>query len=67
MAANILGVVGSYRRGKTMDTAVAAVLEGAASKGAETRQVHLLEQLAVVAKDIVIATASVNIVFTETA
>ncbi len=43
MGARVVGVVGSYRRGRTMDTAVATVLEGAAARGAETRQIHLLD------------------------
>ncbi len=43
MGTQIIGVVGSYRRGQTMDTAVDAVLEGAASEGVETHKVHLLD------------------------
>lgn len=44
MASEVVGIVGSYRKGKTVDSAVAAVLEGASEAGAETRLFHLVEQ-----------------------
>ena len=37
MAIKVVGIVGSYRKGKTIDTAVSALLEGAKDKGAETK------------------------------
>lgn len=40
----VVAIVGSYRRGGTIDSAVDAVLEGARSTGAETRKVFLLDQ-----------------------
>jgi multimeric flavodoxin WrbA len=39
-----LGIVGSYRKGGINDTAVEAILQGAASKGVETEKVFLAEQ-----------------------
>jgi multimeric flavodoxin WrbA len=37
----ILGIVGSYRRGRTIDLAVSAVLAAARDKGAETKMIYL--------------------------
>lgn len=33
MGVKVVGIVGSYRKGKTIDSAVTAVLEGAKAKG----------------------------------
>ena len=41
MAAKVVAIVGSYRQGGTIDTAVEAILEGAREKGAETEVVQL--------------------------
>ena len=41
---NILAVMGSYRKGRTIDSAVSAILEGAKAKGAETKKIHLLDE-----------------------
>jgi NAD(P)H-dependent FMN reductase len=39
----ILGIVGSYRKGGTIDQAVSTVLDAAATAGAATRKIYLLE------------------------
>ena len=44
MAIKVVGIVGSYRKGKTIDTAVSALLEGAKDKGAETKKIYLLDK-----------------------
>lgn len=44
MAKKVVAVVGSYRKGGTIDTAVDAVLEGARAHGAETRKIYLIDQ-----------------------
>ncbi|HNT97953.1 MAG TPA: flavodoxin family protein [Elusimicrobiales bacterium] len=44
MARKIVAVSGSYRRGGTIDRAVAEVLEGAREAGAETELVNLLDK-----------------------
>ncbi len=44
MPRRIVAIVGSYRRGGTIDTAVAAMLEAARELGAETHLIHLTEQ-----------------------
>lgn len=44
MRKRIVAIVGSYRRGATIDTAVNAVLEAAREGGAETHAIHLTEQ-----------------------
>jgi len=44
MSSKVVAVVGSYRRGGAIDTAVEAVLEGAREKGAETHTIYLTEQ-----------------------
>lgn len=44
MKGNILGIVGSYRRGGTIDQAVSAVLATAAEVGAMTEKIHLLDR-----------------------
>ncbi len=40
----VVGIVGSYRKGKTIDSAVSAVLEGAQAKGAETKKIYLIDE-----------------------
>ena len=44
MSKKIVAIVGSYRKGGTIDTAVEAVLAGAREKGATTHTVYLTEQ-----------------------
>jgi multimeric flavodoxin WrbA len=44
MAIKVVAIVGSYRKGKTIDSAVSAVLEGAKDKGAETKKIYLLDK-----------------------
>lgn len=39
-----MAIVGSYRKGGTIDTAVQAILEGAREKGAETQTIYLTEK-----------------------
>ena len=43
MGKKILGIVGSYRRKGTIDTLVSEVLSAAASEGAETEKIYLLD------------------------
>jgi len=44
MAKKVVAVVGSYRKGGTVDTAVDAVLAGARANGAETKKIYLVDQ-----------------------
>ena len=44
MGVKVVGIVGSYRKCKTIDSAVSAVLEGAKAKGAETKKIYLLDE-----------------------
>lgn len=44
MAIKVIGIVGSYRKGKTIDSAVSAVLEGAKAKEAETKKIYLIDK-----------------------
>jgi putative NADPH-quinone reductase len=44
MARKVVAIVGSYRKGGTVDTVVDAVLEGAREHGAETNKVYLIDQ-----------------------
>jgi multimeric flavodoxin WrbA len=44
MSSKVVAIVGSYRRGGTVDSAVNAVLLGAREKGAETHTIYLTEQ-----------------------
>jgi NAD(P)H-dependent FMN reductase len=44
MGTKVVAIVGSYRRGGTVDTAVQAILEGAREKGAETKTIYLTDQ-----------------------
>jgi multimeric flavodoxin WrbA len=44
MSKKVLAIVGSYRKGGTIDAAVEAVLEGAREKGAVTRTIYLVDQ-----------------------
>jgi NAD(P)H-dependent FMN reductase len=43
MGRKVVAIVGSYRRGGTVDTAVQAVLEGARENGAETQTIYLTD------------------------
>ncbi len=44
MSKKIIGIVGSYRKGKVIDTAVTEILKGAESRGAETAKIYLTEK-----------------------
>jgi multimeric flavodoxin WrbA len=44
MTQKILGIVGSYRKGGTIDQLTSAVLEVAAERGAETEKLYLLDK-----------------------
>jgi NAD(P)H-dependent FMN reductase len=44
MGRKVVAIVGSYRKGGTVDRAVQAILEGAREKGAETCTIYLTEQ-----------------------
>jgi NAD(P)H-dependent FMN reductase len=44
MSTKVVAIVGSYRKGGTVDTAVDAVLEGAREHGAETKKIYLIDQ-----------------------
>lgn len=44
MSKKIVAIVGSYRKGGTVDRVVEAVLDGAREKGAETQTIHLTDQ-----------------------
>ena len=44
MITKVVAIVGSYRKGGTIDSAVQAVLEGAREKGAETTTFYLTDQ-----------------------
>lgn len=43
MSVTVIAIVGSYRKGKTIDSAVSAVLEGAEDVGARTKKIFLLD------------------------
>lgn len=44
MSSKVVAIVGSYRKGGAIDTAVEAVLKGAREKGAQTHTIYLTEQ-----------------------
>ncbi len=44
MRKKIVGIVGSYRKGGIIDSAVSAVLNGAEAKGAETKKIYLVDK-----------------------
>ncbi len=44
MAKKTVAIVGSYRKGGTVDQLVDAVLEGAGEQGAETKKIYLIDQ-----------------------
>ena len=44
MAHKVVAIVGSYRKGGTIDSAVQAILAGAREKGAETHTLYLTDQ-----------------------
>jgi hypothetical protein len=44
MAKKVIAIVGSYRKGGTVDMAVDAVLDGAREHGAETNKIYLIDQ-----------------------
>jgi rRNA processing protein Krr1/Pno1 len=46
MAKQIVAIVGTYRKGRVIDTAVSEILRGAQSRGARTRTIYLLDEKA---------------------
>jgi multimeric flavodoxin WrbA len=44
MTVKVIGIVGSYRKGKTIDSAVSAILEGVKGKGGQTKKIYLLDE-----------------------
>lgn len=44
MGMKIIGIVGSYRKGGIIDSAVDAILMAAAEKGAETENIYLIDR-----------------------
>ncbi len=44
MGRKVVGIVGSYRKGHIIDSAVSAVLKGAEEAGAETKKIYLLDK-----------------------
>lgn len=44
MVKKVVAIVGSYRKGGAIDSAVDAVLDGAREKGAETSKIYLMEK-----------------------
>jgi putative NADPH-quinone reductase len=44
MAKKIVAIVGTYRKGKVIDTAVAEILRGAEAGGAETLKINLMDK-----------------------
>ncbi len=44
MSKIVIGIVGSYRKGRIIDTAISAVLDGAQAGGAETKKIYLLDK-----------------------
>jgi hypothetical protein len=44
MAAKIVAIVGTYRKGKVIDTAVSEVLRGAEARGATTEKIYLIDK-----------------------
>ncbi len=44
MSRKVVAIVGSYRKGGTIDSAVQAILEGAREKGADTKTIYLTEK-----------------------
>ena len=44
MAKKIVAIIGTYRKGRVIDTAVSEVLRGAEAQGAETQRIYLLDK-----------------------
>ena len=44
MSKKIVAIIGSYRKGRIIDSAVSALLEGAAEKGAGTQKIYLIDK-----------------------
>jgi multimeric flavodoxin WrbA len=44
MGKRVVGIVGSYRKGHIIDSAVSAVLEGAEEGGAQTKKIYLVDR-----------------------
>ena len=44
MTVKVVGIMGSYRKGQIIDSAVSAVLDGAEAQGAQTNKISLLDK-----------------------
>jgi hypothetical protein len=44
MAKRIVAIIGTYRKGRVIDTAVCEVLRGAEARGAQTQRIYLLDR-----------------------
>jgi FMN-dependent NADH-azoreductase len=44
MAKKIVAIIGTYRKGRVIDTAVSEVLRGAEARGAQTQRIYLLDK-----------------------
>ena len=44
MSKKIIAIIGTYRKGRTIDTAVTELLKGAEQQGAQTEKIYLLEK-----------------------
>jgi len=44
MTKKVIGIIGSYRKGKVIDTALSKVLEGAKDNNAETEKIYLIDK-----------------------
>ena len=44
MGKKIVGIVGSYRKERIIDSAVSEILKGAEARGAETKKIYLLDK-----------------------
>ncbi len=44
MGNKVVGIVGSYRKGRVIDSAVTEILKGAESSGAKTVKIYLTEK-----------------------
>jgi NAD(P)H-dependent FMN reductase len=44
MGKKIVGIIGSYRKGRIIDTAVSTILKGAEDHGAKTEKIYLLDK-----------------------
>jgi putative NADPH-quinone reductase len=44
MSKKVIAIVGSYRKGQIIDTAVSAILDGAKARGGQTEKIYLLDK-----------------------